>query len=238
MFVKRRIEMIKVKSISIVACLLGLLLLVNIANADLNLIGEGTSVHGTYNLIYDTDLNVTWYDYTNTIAGFFGWQSQVNWASSLSVNFGGTIYDDWRLPTALNQDMTGPCSGYNCIGSEMGHLFYTELGNAGDYDTSGNWTGCGSGGSPWCLTNKGDFQNLQSGYYWSGTVSEANSGSSWLFDTHYGDQFTHNNDYDYSYKALAVRPGLAVVPEPISSILFITGGATLGLRRFRKKITK
>ena len=30
-------------------------------------------------------------------------------------------------------------------------------------------------------------------------------------------------------------PSIAVVPEPVSSALFIIGGATLGLRRFRKK---
>jgi len=37
---------------------------------------------------------------------------------------------------------------------------------------------------------------------------------------------------------LVVTTSAPVVPEPISSILFIVGGATLGFRRFRKKFKK
>ncbi|MEW6600970.1 MAG: hypothetical protein AB1499_08360, partial [Nitrospirota bacterium] len=101
---------------------------------------RGTDINGN-RLIYDSDFNITWYDYTHSTAD---WNSQMGWASALTVNFGGIIYDDWRLPTALNQTGTGPCNGYNCTGSEMGHLYYTELGNI-------------AGGG---LSNKGDFQHL------------------------------------------------------------------------------
>ena len=31
------------------------------------------------------------------------------------------------------------------------------------------------------------------------------------------------------------RPDIAVVPEPVSSILFLTNGAVTGIRRFYKK---
>ncbi len=47
------------------------------------------------------------------------------WAKGLTI--GG--FTDWELPTALNQNGTGPDpSGPNVTGSEMGHLFYGELG--------------------------------------------------------------------------------------------------------------
>ena len=34
-------------------------------NADLIVRGQGTSAHGTYNLIYDDVQDITWYDYTH-----------------------------------------------------------------------------------------------------------------------------------------------------------------------------
>jgi hypothetical protein len=211
------------------------------ANAALNLIGQGTSTYGTFNLIYDTDLCVTWYDFSATADT---WQNQMDWASALSVTFGSNTYTDWRLPTtvdgiyAYGTDGT-TTGGYNVTTSEMGHLFYTELGNAGAFDTSGNLSACGVGTT--CLTNTGDFQNLYVSAvfssYWSGTEYSANTSQAWgiglpgLPQSNVAKIFSNG-------MALAVMDGMAVVPEPISSTLFIVGGATLGFRRFRKKFNK
>ena len=180
-------------------------------HAALNLIGQGTSTHGTYNLIYDTDLDLTWYDYTSD---YTTWQNQLNWADALSVNFGGSVFDDWRLPMSDN------CSGYNCTGSEMGHLYYTGLGN--------------TAGGP--LSNKGDFQNLYATTYFSGSTYylEPVGQVPKVFHLATGNQQWYN--MSSNLYALAVRDGLGIVPEPVSSTLFIVGGATLGFRRFRKKI--
>ena len=191
-----------------------ILFFVNNTHADLNLIGQGTTVHGTYNLIYDTDFDITWYDYT---IARDTWQNQVDWASGLTVDFGGAIYSDWRLPTALNQDGTGPCSNQACPGSEMGHLFYTELGH-----TEGQ-----------SLSNTGDFQNLLARAYWFSTEYTPNPSLAYHFGFAVGSQDPLNkNDNHY---ALAVMDGLAVVPEPVSSVLFITGGLFLGGRKYLKK---
>jgi hypothetical protein len=64
------------------------------------------------NLIYDTDLNITWYDNPNyeTIV----YASYVTWAAGLNV--GGVT--GWRLPTTTSST-TG----------ELGHLFFVELQN-------------------------------------------------------------------------------------------------------------
>ena len=127
------------------------------AQATLILRGKGTSAHGTYNLIYDDDLDITWYDYSHR---FDDWKRQVNWAAGLSVTFGSNTYTDWRLPATVD----GPFSwgydgattvGYNITSGEMGHLFYTELGNLGVYATDGIHPQPG-----WGLTNTADFQNL------------------------------------------------------------------------------
>jgi hypothetical protein len=181
------------------------------ARADLDLIGQGTSTHGTYNLIYDTDLNITWYDFTmynSVMLNKNEWVEQMGWASSLSVTFGSNTYEDWRLPTA---DPT--CFEYDCTDSEMGHLYYIE------------------GVTP---STPGDFENLQSTYYWSGTEYSTDS-IAFNFNTSDGYQFVYQKSNTFS--AIAVRSGLAVsvVPEPISSTLFIIGGATLGFRRYMRR---
>ena len=82
-------------------------------------------------LIYDTDLNITWLADANYAMasgydadGRMTWTNAMTWAANLS--YGG--YIDWRLPTTLQPDPTCQFNdaigsyGYNCTGSEMGHL--------------------------------------------------------------------------------------------------------------------
>lgn len=71
------------------------------ALANANLINNGN------NLIYDDDLNITWY----AVANYDGmtWDNAMNWA--VSQNYGNVT--GWQLPSI----------------SEMSHLFFDELGN-------------------------------------------------------------------------------------------------------------
>jgi hypothetical protein len=118
-------------------------------------------------MIYDTDLNITWLadaNYAKTsgysATGLMDWVSAATWAGNLV--YGG--YNDWRLPITNFVDMT--CSadptisiGYNCTGSEMGHLFYSELG--------------GTAGNSILTSNDPDlalFQNIQSSSYFGRVI--------------------------------------------------------------------
>lgn len=173
-------------------------------------------------LIYDDVLDITWLadaNYALTSGydsdGRMSFSAANTWAAGLS--YGG--YDDWRLPTALNQDSTGPCIGYNCTSSEMGHMFYNNLGAAaGNHVLSGTNT-----------ANLALFTDLHSYAYWSGTVYAPDPGSdAWSFTTTNGYQGIDFQSYEFY--AWAVRPGdVAAIPEPETYAMLLAGLGLLGV---------
>ncbi len=190
--------------------------------------------------VYDDDLNITWLANANAAAGSpfddgfssadgrMTWHSANAWAASLTV--GG--FTDWRLPTTTQPDST--CSGqlglppqgsgFACTGSELGHLFYDELGGAADSNIQ--------------TTNNGQFglfKNVQSSlFYWSGTEFASQDGVAWVFGFGNGLQSSASTSHNANHLfAWAVRTGdVAAVPEPPMVMLFALGlFALLGCRR-------
>lgn len=186
-------------------------------------------------LIYDSDLDITWYDYSNSAAT---WQDQVDWADALPVNFGGNFFDGWRLPETPDGELVNRVdgtgnAGLNMTNSEMAHLFYVELENLAMLSIYDEYQ------PDYGLQNTGDFQNLQAGLYWSGTEAEyaIDPGSAWDFGFNYGTQYVSFGSL-HKY-GLAVHQGnvaseIVSSPEPVSSALFLVGGAVMGFRRLRK----
>lgn len=212
-------------------CLLG----VNTAQAALNDRGGG--------LIYDSDLNITWLADANyaqtqytTSGGTLGdadgrmmWLDANSWAANLVYHDSvrNVDYSDWRLPAPLNQDGTGPCEGFSCTSSEMGHMFFNNLGaTAFNSVLSGTNT-----------ANLALFTNLQSYLYWSGTVYAPNPADlAWYFGTDVGDQSIHYQSVELY--AWAVRPGdvTAAIPEPETYAMLLAGLGLLGFAARRRKL--
>jgi len=200
-------------------------------NARADLLNRGTDSLGNQ-LIYDTDLNVTWYDYTRV---WYSWQDETNWVSSLTVNFNGQNISGWRLPTTtdgiISWGFDGTTTGgWNIARSEMGHLFYVELGNKGYYDPAGNYQ------TGWGLMNKGPFQDLQPYIYWSGTEYSADPSIAWQFNFNDGHQYVATKGGIGNY-AIAVLPGdVAVAPVPIPGTLLMLGSGIIGLAGVRNRM--
>lgn len=185
--------------------------------------GLTVSAHATLidrggGMIYDTDLNITWLqdaNYAKTSGydadGGMTWEEAMTWTSNLV--YGG--YDNWRLPTALNTDVS-ECIGWNCTGSEMGHLYYIELGNAA--------------GGP--LINSGPFINLISGAYWSGTETGPGAADAFWFWEGYslGSEFKEEH-----LLAWAVHDGDVVAVAEPSTLLLICAGLLVFLFFGRKQ---
>jgi len=170
-------------------------------------------------MVYDTVQNITWLQNWNT-NGLMNWTTANDWANNLVYEG----FSDWRLPNSLNADGTGPCLGFNCTGSEMGHMFYNEFGAiAGSSILSGS-----------NAANLALFTNVQSFFYWSGTEYAPNPVRAWGFGAGGGGQ--GNVDKNVALYAVAVRPGdvAASVPEPQTLALALLAlGATMVVRRRR-----
>lgn len=169
-------------------------------------------------LIYDQDRNITWLADANYAKssgvdadGLMTWEEANAWAEGLT--YGG--FDDWRLPSNLNPDGSGPCFGIAptvCKESEMGHLFYSELEG-----TSG--TSIEETADP----DVALFQDLE-GAFWSGPEYPINPEIQFFFDFKSGEQLPDVRSV--AWRAWAVRDGdvgSASVPEPNPFILIGAG---------------
>ena len=218
-----------------------------LSEASLTTIGTATYGGSEYNLIYDDDNNgqgLVWLDYSHAATT---WQNQVTWAASLNSS-GVITYNldvpmnwtgGWRLPATVggpqvygyegDPDGDGLYTytyGYNLANSEMGHLYYTELGNLGSQNTDGSWNTL----PPWpdCfLQETGDFDNLIAAWYWSRT---GHAISAWSFGTHNGYQVGHLTGR--GYYGLAVRPGQ---PVPVPGAVWLLGSGLIGLASVRRR---
>lgn len=181
----------------------------------------------TFEAFYDTDLNITWLadaNYAKTSSYYAviinGGMTQENanaWATNLSFTdtVNNVTYDNWRLPSARNQDGT-VCFGYNCTNSEMGHMFYSELGGIAGQNIAATHN-----------ANYDLFINIEPYYYWSfdlGVVCR-----NFNFKEGYPcDGSSFSNGY-YAWAVSDGDIGVAAVPEPSAWILVLTGLSILGV---------
>nr|WP_319495365.1 hypothetical protein [uncultured Desulfobacter sp.] len=207
------------------------------AYASLSIIGTATYSGSEYNLIWEDDNNgksLVWLDYTNSNVG---WSEQVAWASNIGDELTINLYDGytitwnddaWRLPATVDGayefgyggTTTG---GYNITTSELGFLFYEELGNTGSLGTDGSimpW--------PYGLKNTELFENLLVSRYWSGTEYATDTTDAWSFCMDFGVQINFHKTTDFY--GLAVRSGrVSVSSTPIPGTSLLLGAGLLGL---------
>ncbi len=200
--------------------------LTGVSRAELTTIGTATSMFWSedYNLIWDDDNNgksLIWLDYTNTGNT---WLSQKTWAQMLEANdltcdinpsyTVSWIDTSWRLPDAgIN-----PQQGYGQTTSEMGHLYYVELGLSADGNTTAE------------QLNASNFDHLAASWYWTSTPDTNNTDKAWVFYMG-GDQYSGAQGPGSTYlqgKGLAVRSA-RVSGVPVPAALWLLGSGLAGL---------
>ena len=218
--------------------MLFLLMTSGLASAGLVTIGtaqlEGTGP--AYNLIWDDDNNgnsIVWLDYSHAPDS---WQHQGDWAAAIgtglavALNPSFTTDIDWTTGWRLPSPGADPQYDYDDAGSEMGHLFYTELGLESFGTTGQEITKV--------ELNASAFDNLEASeteatWYWSNGVAVTYPLMVWAFDYGQGYQF-YSTTY-YNGYGIAVHEG-QVVPEP--GAIWLLGTVLTGLVVLRRKTIK
>ena len=200
--------------------------------------------------VYDNNLKITWLQNANLAAsnafgvsgisagGSMYWDTAQSWVAALNTaNYLG--YGDWRLPKS------DACIDINCTGSEMGHLFYNELGGVAweSITTTHN-------------DNYHLFSNIQTfmdmngsrnDFYWSGTEKESDFPFLNAFAFHMGvgyqgSFYKDGTNFNMGERmfAWAVRDGdspavTSPVPEPETYSMLLAGLGLLSFTARRRK---
>lgn len=179
-------------------------------------------------LIYDSDLNITWLsDASYAVTSGFDadgkmtWYQAESWIQSLNASTYRGV-SGWRLPGA---DVN--CgANYSCTTSEMGHLFYLELGGRA-HDSILDISN----------TSLGLFEGVAGGVYWSQTVVPASDGDDARFDFNFALGWQDGHHVTNSAYAWAVHDGdIALLPAAVplpASVWLLSSGllALLGASR-------
>jgi len=178
-------------------------------------------------VIYDTDLNLSWLTNANLAAsntfgvsgiaadGSMDWNTANTWIAAMNLD-GPNGYlgvSDWRLPVTIqpdpscsDQSSTGAGFGSGCTASEMGHLNNIE----GIF-----WNSSSTSGTP--------FSNLQFNEYWSSTEFVSDTTGAWAYGFDLTGQTVINKNSIGGF-AWAVRSGdISEVPLPATAWLFASG---------------
>lgn len=200
-------------------------------------------------LIYDDVLNVTWLQDANyamttgyDLDGAMHWDIAMQWVQELEYfdPIRNVTFSDWRLPTILpvnppDYDTSLSFDGSTDIGyniadtnSELGYMYYVNLGNLSYRDTEGNAPQPG-----WHTLHSGPFINIQDEWYWSGSFYPQGPDNAWCLYIPTGEQ-NFSCKYNRGLYAWAVRDGdVSPVPEPATILLLCSG--IIGLAGLRRK---
>ena len=181
-------------------------------------------------MIYDDVLDITWlqdanYAYTSGYDddGIMSWDNAKAWADNLVYRG----YDDWRLTSARNP-VNPDDTGMNKTSSELGHMFYNNLGLSSGSSILENVS--------FTDALDGDlvsFNNVQSFAYWyEEEISYADV--AWVFWTLDGLQFTNYKEEEAGIFSWAVRDG-DVSSVPVPAAIWLFGSATVGLIGLKRK---
>ncbi|MCX7085173.1 MAG: hypothetical protein NTY69_06495 [Methylococcales bacterium] len=140
------------------------------------------------------------------------WWGAQAWANQLTL--GGLA--GWTLPTTV------PAVGYNQTGSQLGNLFYNQLGGGGTSITTNH------------NNNYNLFSNVQDFLYWSSTEWAPNTDGAWHFSTYQGYQEVSGKSSElYAWAVHAGDVSTTAVPLPTAYWLFTSG--LIGLLSLNRK---
>jgi hypothetical protein len=183
-----------------------------------------------------------------TTDGIMTWASAMSWVDGLTyADSTGTVYSDWRLPQIrpvngvafdyaysntgsadIGNNISAQGSAYpGSTASELAYMYYTNLGNLGYFDLSGNFQ------PDQGLLNTGPFLNLNSRGYWAATEYAPDPGTYAFLLAGYGTQgIVGKGDF---FTPWALRDGDVSAPVPLPAAAWLFGSACAGLLALTKR---